>query len=155
MPLRPNTERLHDVLPKQHDAELSPSILTKAKTIALVGASPKEARPSYRVMAYLQQARVIKVLPSIPVRKANRSLVKRCLCQSAQIDPCRWIWWISSDAAEFVPEIVEEALSIKAKTIWMQLGITMKQPRMAASDGRSRRRHGPLHENRTCPSDRI
>jgi predicted CoA-binding protein len=56
---------------KQTDTEVSDTqlaiLLRQARTIAVVGLSPKADRPSYRVAAYLQQAgyRIIPVRPGM------------------------------------------------------------------------------------------
>ncbi|MEO5352613.1 MAG: CoA-binding protein [Magnetococcus sp. XQGC-1] len=56
---------------KQEDTEVSDTqlaaLLRQARTIAVVGLSPKADRPSYRVAAYLQQAgyRIIPVRPGM------------------------------------------------------------------------------------------
>lgn len=102
------------------DRELT-SILTDSKTIALVGASPKENRPSHRVMAYLQQAGY-KVLPVNPGQEGKQILGEKVYANLAQINQQVDIVDIFR-RTEFVPEIVEQAIVIKAKTIWMQLGI--------------------------------
>lgn len=97
------------------------TILTSAKTIALIGASHKEARPSYQVMAYLQKVGY-KVCPVNPGQEGKQILGETVYANLSQIP-------LSVDIvdifrrAEFVDDIVEEAISIKAKTIWMQLGI--------------------------------
>ncbi len=113
------------------DRELA-EILTSSKTIALVGASPKENRPSYKVMAYLQQAGY-KVLPINPGQEGKQILGEPVFANLAQIDQQVDIVDIFR-RAEFVPEIVEQAIVLKAKTIWMQLDIKNDEAALTAQE---------------------
>jgi predicted CoA-binding protein len=94
-------------------------ILSTARTIAIVGLSANPDRDSYRVAAYLQQHgyTIIPVNPSateILGVKSHPSL--REVSGSVDIvDIFR--------KPEAVPEIVDEAIAIGARVIWMQLGI--------------------------------
>ncbi len=97
------------------------NILTRTRTIAMVGASPKEARPSHQVMAYLQAAgyRVIPVNPGQAGKKILDETVYARLGDIGErvdmVDIFR--------RSEFVTPIVEEAIATGAQTVWMQLGI--------------------------------
>ncbi len=113
------------------DAELT-KILTNSKTIALIGASPKENRPSYKVMAYLQQAGY-RVLPVNPGQEGKQILGEKVYANLAQIEqPVELVDIFRR--AEFVPEIVEQAIAIKAKTIWMQLAIRNEEAALVAKE---------------------
>ncbi len=94
-------------------------ILQNAKTIAIVGLSDKPERPSYQVAQYLQLQgyRIIPVNPNISEvlgEKAYPSLLEVPLSVDV-VDIFR--------KPSAVPEIVEQALQIKAAVIWMQEGI--------------------------------
>ncbi len=102
------------------DEKLS-QILSSARTIALVGASPKPARPSHRVMAYLQNAGY-RVLPVNPGQEGKQILGEAVFARLGEIDMPVDIVDIFR-RAEFVEELVSEAITIKASTVWMQLGI--------------------------------
>jgi len=94
-------------------------ILETARTVAVVGLSDKPDRDSYHVAAYLQRAgyRIIPVNP----------LVKEVLGEKAYprlrdvperidvVDVFR--------RPEAVPEIVEDAIAVGAKAVWMQDGV--------------------------------
>lgn len=98
-------------------------ILAATKTIAVVGLSDKPHRPSYTVAAYLQQQgyRIIPVNPNISEvlgEKAYPSL--RDVPEAVDlVDIFR--------RAEYVPPIVEDAIAIGAKVIWMQAGIVNRE----------------------------
>lgn len=97
------------------------ALLTEARTIALVGASDRPDRPSYGVMKRLQDHgyRVIPVNPQITGEHVHGEFVFRELGQLGDsidiVDIFR-----RSDAVE---PIVEEAIQVGAKAIWMQLGV--------------------------------
>ena len=97
------------------------ALLTEARTIALVGASDRPVRPSYGVMKRLQDHgyRVIPVNPQITGEHVHGEFVFRDLGQLG--DPIDIVdIFRRSDAVE---PIVEEAIRIGAKAIWMQLGV--------------------------------
>ncbi|NIQ39587.1 MAG: CoA-binding protein [Proteobacteria bacterium] len=96
-------------------------IVTGAKTIAVVGLSPKADRPSFRVASYLQSKgyRIIPVRPGVEEilgEKAYPSLSH--IPSDVEIDVVD-IFRKSED----VPPVVEEAIKTNAKTVWMQEGI--------------------------------
>ena len=97
------------------------ALLTNARTIAMVGASDRPDRPSYGVMKRLQDHgyRVISVNPQITGEHIHGEFVFRELGQLG--DPIDIVdIFRRSDAVE---PIVEEAIAIGAKAIWMQLGV--------------------------------
>jgi len=98
-------------------------LLRTTRVIAVVGLSSKKRRPSYGVSEYMQRAgyRIIPVNP-------NETAV---LGETA---------WGSLDAvpepvdlvdifrrSEFVPDLVDAAIRIGAKAIWMQEGVVHEE----------------------------
>ena len=107
-------------MPITTDTELR-SLLQTTRTIALVGASPKPERDSYRVMAFLQGQgyRVIPVNPGL----AGQVLLGETVYPSlSAIDvPIDLVdIFRNSDAAGAV---VDDAIAAKAGAVWMQLGV--------------------------------
>jgi len=105
-------------------------ILKTAKVIAVVGLSPNPARDSYEVAEYLQQAgyRIIPVNP-----KADRILGEKVYPDLRSIpEPIDVVDIFRR--SEYVPAIVDEALEIGAKTIWMQLGVVHEEAARKAAD---------------------
>ena len=102
------------------DADIK-NILTTAKTIALVGASDKPDRPSNGVMAFLlaKKFNVIPVNPGLVGKRIHGQLVHESLSSIGVpidiVDIFR--------ASEHVGPIVDEAISVGAKAVWMQLGV--------------------------------
>jgi len=96
-------------------------ILRSVKTVAMVGASPHWNRPSYFVMKYLQSKgfRVIPVNPQVAGQEILGEKVYAAL--SALPLPVDMVdVFRRSDA---VGPIVEDAIKIGAKVVWMQLGV--------------------------------
>jgi predicted CoA-binding protein len=103
-------------------------ILSEAHTIALVGASPKEWRPSHSVMRYLleQGYRVIPVRPHV-----KEVLGIPCAGSLSEIDePIDLVDVFRR--AEFCPTVAEEAVAVGAKALWLQLGIVSPEARAVA-----------------------
>lgn len=95
------------------------SILEKSKAVAVVGLSLKEERDSHRVARYLQSQgyRIIPVNPN-----ADEILGERSYPDLASIpEPVDLVDIFRR--SEAVPEIVEEAIKVGAKTVWMQEGV--------------------------------
>ena len=96
----------HDAYPDSYVR----GILNTVKTIAMVGISPKENRPSYFVFKYLLE-RGYHMIPVNPGHAGKEILGQKVYAKL-------------SDSA-FVMAIVQEALTLKPKpqVIWMQLTV--------------------------------
>ena len=106
-------------------------ILRDARTIALVGASPRPDRPSHGVMRYLlgQGYRVIPVRPL----DCDEILGVACVAALAEIDePIDFVDVFRRP--EFCPEVAREAVAAGAKALWLQLGIVSPEARRIALD---------------------
>lgn len=95
------------------------SVLRSARTIAVVGLSSKRYRPSFGVAEYMQSSgyRIIPINPfetEVLGEKAYPEL-DRVPGTVDIVDIFR--------RPEFVPEIVEAAIRIGARAIWMQEGV--------------------------------
>jgi predicted CoA-binding protein len=98
-------------------------ILNTVKTIAMVGFSPKESRPSYFVFKYLLE-RGYRVIPVNPGRAGEDVLGQNVYAKLSDIpDPIDMVDIFR--ASEHVLPIVQEALTLKPKpqVIWMQLTV--------------------------------
>ena len=98
-------------------------ILKNSRTIAVVGLSSRRHRPSYGVAEYLQSAgyRIIPVNPS-----ETEVLGEKCYARLEDIPEHVDIVDIFR-RSEFVPEIVESAIRIGARGVWMQDGVIHPQ----------------------------
>jgi uncharacterized protein len=107
-------------------------ILREAKTIAVVGASPKPERPSHGVMRYLleQGYRVIPVRP----RDCDEVLGIPCVATLSELEePVDLVDVFRR--AEYTPEVAREAVAIGAGALWLQLGIVSAEARAIAEAG--------------------
>jgi|SRR5450755_237183 predicted CoA-binding protein len=101
------------------ESESALELLRSAHTIAVVGLSDKRWRPSYGVSEYMQRAgyRIIPVNPEI-----GEVLGEKCYPQLESISEPIDIVNIFR-RSELVPAIVESAIRVKAKAVWMQEGV--------------------------------
>lgn len=107
-------------------------ILRRAKTVAIVGASPKSARSSYFVATYLQQSSDYELYFVNP--NATEILgqpVYRSLADLPVVPDIVDVFRRASD----IPSVIDEVVAIGAKTVWVQLGIWNEQ---AAIDGEAK-----------------
>ena len=98
-------------------------ILNTVKSIAMVGASEKENRPSYFAFKYLLE-RGYTVIPVNPGHAGTDMLGRRIYARLADIpEPVDMVDIFR--AARYALPIVQEALALKPRpqAIWMQLGI--------------------------------
>src|SRR5512146_2160416 len=102
------------------DAQIR-AILERVQTIAMVGASSNWNRPSYFVMKYLQGKgyRVIPVNPGI----AGKTLLGEKAYASLRDIPDKVDMVDLFRNADAAPGIVDDAIAIGAKVLWMQLGV--------------------------------
>ena len=96
-------------------------ILTSARTIAVVGASPRRERPSHGVMGYLQRRgyRTIPVNPFAAGGTINGETVYASLAEVP--DPIDMVDIFRRPEA--AGAIVDAAIAVGAKIVWMQLGV--------------------------------
>ena len=97
-----------------------PEILADARTIALVGASPKLDRPSNDVMRYLLEAGY-RVIPVRPL-DCDEVLGVPCVASLAEIDEPIDIVDVFR-RPEFCAGHAREAVAAGAKALWLQVGI--------------------------------
>ncbi len=97
------------------------TLLSEARTVALVGASDRPDRASYGVMAFLQVQgyRVIPVNPQITGEHLHGEFVFRDLDQIGE--PIDIVDIFRNSAA--AGEAVDAAIAAGAKAVWMQLGV--------------------------------
>jgi predicted CoA-binding protein len=96
-------------------------VLRRTRTIAMIGASPHWNRPSYFVMKYLQ-AKGFRVIPVNPRAAGETILGEHCYGELGEI-PVAIDMIDVFRAPDAVPGIVEDAIKIGAKTVWMQIGV--------------------------------
>ena len=104
-------------------------ILRDARTIAIVGASPRPDRPSHGVMRYL----LAQGYDAIPVRPADcdEVLGVPCVRSLAEID--RPIDLVDVfRRSEFTPDVALAAVEVGAGALWLQLGIVSADARRIA-----------------------
>ena len=98
-------------------------ILREVKTVALVGASNNEVRPSFLVMKYLLEKgyQVIPINPGLAGKKLLGQEVYASLAEVPVAIDMIDIFRNSEAAAVITNEAL--ALEVKPKVIWMQLGV--------------------------------
>ncbi len=97
-----------------------PEILNETKVIAVVGLSANPHRPSYRVAQYLKD-HDYKIIPVNP--KEEMILGEKSYPDLLSIpEPVDVVDVFR--APEYVPEVAEQAVKIKAKALWLQEGVT-------------------------------
>ena len=110
-------------------------ILNTVKTIAMVGASEKENRPSYFAFKYLLE-RGYKMIPVNPGHAGEQMLGQRIYARLADIpEPVDMVDIFR--ASQYALPIVQEALTLdpKPQVIWMQLGIRNDEAAALAEAG--------------------
>lgn len=105
-------------------------LLANARTIAMVGASDRPDRASYRVMKFLQDQgyRVIPVNPQITGEHVHGEYVWRELAQIGEpidiVDIFR--------RPQAAGEMVDAAIAVGAKAVWMQIGVINEEAALRA-----------------------
>ena len=100
---------------------LSESIRKQVKTIAVVGASDKQHRPVYGVMRFLQ-SRGYKCIPVNPRLAGQEILGEVTFARLTDIPQAIDMVDIFRNS-KYVKPIVEEAIDVGIKVVWMQLGV--------------------------------
>src|SRR5437667_5072637 len=98
-------------------------ILNTVKTIAMVGISPKDNRPSYFAFKYLLE-RGYQMIPVNPGQAGKDILGQKVYAKLSEIpEPVDMVDIFR--ASQFAPAVVDEALAMtpRPQVIWMQLGV--------------------------------
>ncbi|MFC1521232.1 CoA-binding protein [Elusimicrobiota bacterium] len=98
-------------------------ILEKYKTIAVIGLSQKRDRPSNMVGQYMKE-HGYKIIPVNPGQ--DKLIGEKCYAKLSDVPEDVDIVDIFRQS-QYVPEIVEQAITKKCKVIWMQQGIVNNQ----------------------------
>ncbi|MGH6683595.1 MAG: CoA-binding protein [Pseudolabrys sp.] len=109
-------------------------ILNSVKTIAIVGISPKDNRPSYFAFKYLKE-RGYRMIPVNPGQHGKQILGEKVYARLADIaGPVDMVDIFRG--SEHVMPIVQEALALnpKPKVIWMQLAVRNDEAAKRAED---------------------
>lgn len=121
-------DRSHERLSADPLARLR--LLQQHRSVAMVGASANPLRPSHFVATYLLN-RGYDLIPVNPAE--DRILQRRCYPSLRAIDRPVGIVNIFR-SPEHVPEIVEDAVAIGAKAVWMQFGVIHAEAARRALD---------------------
>lgn len=95
-------------------------ILQRSKSVAIVGASPNPSRSSYFVGTYLLQSSDYRVYFVNP--NADEILGRKAYANLASLPEIPDIVDVFRKASD-IPSVMDDALAVGAKTVWVQLGI--------------------------------
>jgi uncharacterized protein len=109
-------------------------ILNTVKTIAMVGASNKESRPSYFAFKYLLE-RGYNMIPVNPGLAGKEMLGRKIYARLADIPEAIDMVDIFR-ASQYALAVVQEALALKPRpqVIWMQIGVRNDEAAKLAED---------------------
>ena len=112
------------MVPNYPDALIA-RILRSVKTIAMVGASPNPARPSYFAMKYLMD-KGFRIIPVNPGQTGREILGQKAYARIADLPaPVDMIdiFRNSEAAGPITDEALAEKQRLQLKVLWMQLGV--------------------------------
>ena len=102
------------------DDETVAALLRRTRRIALVGASARPERPSFGVMRFLLSRGydVVPVNPGLAGQRLHGQPVVATLAEAAPLDMVDIF-----RSLEEIPAVVDEAIRLGARSVWMQLGL--------------------------------
>ena len=130
---------VHDGAPAAPNDPVT-EILKTSRTIAVVGLSNRRFRPSYGVADYMKSVGY-RIIPVNPLEK--EVLGEKCYARLEDIPENVDIVDIFR-RSEFAPDIVDSAIRINARAIWMQEGVLHHEAAERA------RRAGPFVQMNSC-----
>jgi len=121
---------LHKAASSEPSDQQITELLRTAHTIAVVGLSSNRSRASYGVSQYMQSAGY-HIIPVNP--KESEVLGEKAYAQLEDIKEKIDLVNVFR-RSEFVPEIVDAAIRMGARAIWMQEGVTDEKSAQRARD---------------------
>lgn len=119
-------------LSKYQDPRVIEDILKNSKTIAVVGLSEDEERPSYNVARYLKE-KGYKIIPVNP--NYEEIFGEKCYNNLLEIPEKIDVVNIFRRPESVLP-VINEAIDIKARAVWMQEGVINEDgARLASGSG--------------------
>lgn len=109
----------------RYDDKVIEGILRRVKTIAAVGLSANDMRPSYFAALYLQH-KGYRVIPINPRYAGEEILGERAVASLDDLEAPPDMVQVFRRSEE-APGVVEDAIRAGAKVIWMQLGVRHDQ----------------------------
>jgi predicted CoA-binding protein len=98
-------------------------LLARARTVAMVGASPNPQRPSYFVFSYLRTKGMLDVSPINPmVNEIDGVASYKTLADYAAVHGPPDIVDVFRKPAD-APQVARDAIAVGAKAIWFQYGV--------------------------------
>ena len=98
-------------------------VLNSSRVVAVVGLSSKPERPSYKVASYLKE----QGYKTIPINPAEREILGEPSYPDVTSVPESIDVVDIFRRSEEVPPIVDEAIKIGAKAVWMQEGVVNEE----------------------------
>jgi predicted CoA-binding protein len=103
-------------------------IFAETRTIAVVGASGDSSKPAHSVPRYLQR----QGYRILPVNPRGGELLGEAVARSlSELDGPVDVVDVFRPAAE-APQIAREAIKVRAKVLWLQLGIVSEEAKQVA-----------------------
>ena len=115
----------------EESKEVIRKIYEDTKTIAVVGASSDEAKPSHRIPKYLQ-SQGYRIIPVSP--KGGDCLGERVYASLKEIEEPVDVVDVFRPEAE-TPDIARDAVAMGAKVLWLQSGISNDEAEQIAEAG--------------------
>lgn len=102
------------------------NLLRSARTIAVVGLSPRPERPSHSVARYLQRAgyRIIPIRPATAGPILGEKVYPN-LVEAQAAEPIDIVNIFRQSAA--LPSLVEDILAVRPRLVWTQLGVVHEE----------------------------
>ncbi len=112
------------------DDEAVAALLRRTRRVALVGASARPERPSFGVLRFLLSCGydVVPINPGLAGQRLHGRSVVATLAEAAPLDMVDIF-----RSLDQIPALVDEAIRLGARSVWMQLGLAE-----SASAGRAR-----------------
>ena len=102
-------------------------LLARATTVAMVGASPNQQRPSYFVFSYLRTKGMLTVSPINPmVSDIDGVTAYKTLAEYAAVHGAPDIVDVFRKASD-APQVARDAIAVGAKAIWFQYGVVNEE----------------------------